>query len=79
MQSDNAQSVFLIPGDIGSVEDYFDPTAPSPKITSKGSLYTGGLYLRAALKEMHQILRLCEDLQENHRELLRETKAQYDK
>lgn len=79
MQSDNTRPVLLISGDFGLVEDFFDPTVLPRKFTSKGSLHTGGLYLRAALNEMHRILRLCEDLQENHRELLRETKAQYDK
>ncbi|KAG8214205.1 hypothetical protein J3R82DRAFT_10998 [Butyriboletus roseoflavus] len=77
MQSDTAQTVLLIAADLGSVENY-DPTVPLGRITTKGSLDAGGLYLRATLNEMLQILRLCEGLEENHRELLRETKAQYD-
>lgn len=78
MQSDTPQTVLLFPADLGSVENY-DPTVPLGRITDKGSLHTGGLYLRATLEQMLQIHRLCQSLEENHRELLRETKAQYDK
>lgn len=75
MQSDTTQTVLLIPADLGPVENY-DPTVPLGRITS---LRAGGLYLRATVDEMLQIIRLCEGLEENHRELLRDTKAQYDK
>ena len=74
--SGDDQLEFLIQGYPGSSQD-FDPTAPPRKITAKGSLQTGGLYLRATLKEMKHIRELCEDLDRNHRELLQETKAEY--
>lgn len=78
MQSDNTQPELLILGGNGSLE-IFDPTATPVKIDAKNSLHRGNLYLRAALKEMEHIRHLCENLEENHRELLRGTKAMYFK
>ena len=82
MQSDNTQRVLFIdcniPADLGSIEAN-DPTAQLEKSTAKDSLHAGDIYLRATLNEMVQIIRLCKSLEENHRELLRDTKAQYDK
>lgn len=78
MQSDTTQMHLLLQADLGSVENY-DPTVPLGRLTAKGSLHTGGLYLRATLDEMLQIKHLCESLEENHRELLRDTKAQFDR
>ena len=76
MQSDNTLPELLILGGNGSLES-FDPTAPPGKINTKDSLHRGNLYLRATLKEMEHIRRLCESLEENHRELLQGTKARY--
>ncbi|KAF8444988.1 hypothetical protein L210DRAFT_3643154 [Boletus edulis BED1] len=45
---------------------------------SKSNLYAGGLFLRATLNEILQILKLCKELEEDHRDLLRDTTAQYD-
>lgn len=78
MQSDNTQTVLLIPADLGSVENY-DPTIQLERITAKRPLHAGEIYLQATLNEMVQIVRLCKSVEENHRELLRETKAQFDK
>lgn len=78
MQSDTDQMVLLLAGDLGSVENY-DPTVPLGRLTAKGSLHAGGVYLRATLDEMLQIKTMCESLEENHRELLRDTKAQFVK
>lgn len=78
MQSDNTQTVLLIPADLGSVGNY-DPTVQLERITAKDALHAGDIFLRATLNEMAQIVNLCKSLEENHLELLRETKAQYDK
>jgi hypothetical protein len=78
MQSDNTQTVLILPADLGSIETN-DPTIQLKKITVKDSLEAGDIYLRATLNEMLEIIRLCKSLEENYRELLRDTKAQYDK
>lgn len=78
MQSDNTQAVLLIPADLGLVGDYNLPIQLE-KITTKDSLQAGEVFLRATLNEMVQIVYLCKSLEENHRDLLRETKALYDR
>ncbi|KAF8134316.1 hypothetical protein EV363DRAFT_1561526 [Boletus edulis] len=67
-------------GDLGLVENY-DLPIELERVTgkSKSNLYAGDLFLRAALNEILQILNLCEQLEEDHRDLLRDTTAQYDK
>ena len=77
MQSHNTQAVLLIKADLGPVEDY-DLPIQLEKITTKGSLQAGEVFLRATLNEMVQIVYLCKSLEENHRDLLQATKAQYD-
>ena len=49
---------------------------PFSAIVEKYSLPAGRLYLRAALDEMIKIRSMSKILDENHRDLLRETKAQ---
>lgn len=78
MQSDDIQTLLIILADLGSVENY-DPTLQPKATTAKDPLRAGGLYLQATLHEMVKIIRLCKSLEENHCDLLRDTKAQYDK
>jgi len=71
-----AQTV-LLTSDLGSVGNY-DPTTPLAIVTSKESLLAGRLYLRATLDEMIRIRAMSKRLHEDHHDLLRDTKAQYD-
>ena len=49
------------------------------KLVDKGSLLAGRIFLRATLDEMVKIRSMSRSTgDENHRELLRETKEQYD-
>jgi hypothetical protein len=67
----------LLPVDLGSVDNY-DPTVfPLARVTGKGSLHTGHLFLQATLDEMLKIRELSKE-QASNPELLRDTKAQFD-
>ena len=68
----------LLTSDLGSVGNY-DPTLPlRAMVTDKESLLAGRLYLRAALDEMINIRTMSKRLHEDHHDLLRDTRAQYD-
>ncbi|KAF8836450.1 hypothetical protein BDN67DRAFT_1014673 [Paxillus ammoniavirescens] len=73
----NSPETVLLPLDLGSVDDYDLSTLSLARYTRKGSIHTGHLFLRATLREMLKIYKLSGDTQSN-RELLRETKSQYD-
>lgn len=68
-----SESLLFIPGNLGTVQDL----EPAIRVKTKGSLAKGQVYLRATLREMEQILHLCESMEQNHRPLIQETKDQY--
>ena len=74
MSTDDPQTVFL-ESDLGSVGKY-DPTIPLAVVTAKDPLLAGRLYLRATLDELIKIRSMSKNLDENYRDLVRETKAQ---
>lgn len=74
---DSDPQTVLFTSDLGSVGNH-DPTVPLARVIAKGSLNSGRLYLRATLNEMIKIRNLAKSLDENHHDLLRETRAQYD-
>jgi hypothetical protein len=73
----NDPQTVLLTSDLGSVQNY-GPTAPLAMVTDKGSLLAGRLYLRATLDEMIRIRSLSRSLDEDPRDLLRETRSKYD-
>lgn len=80
MQSDNTQTVLLLPVDLGlAIDGDYDPVTQLDKNTAKDPLRVGDVYLQATLKEMFHIAHLCKTLEEDYRELICGTKAQYDK
>jgi hypothetical protein len=76
MSTDDPQTV-LLTSELGSVGN-FDPTIPLAIVTTNYPLLTGRLYLRATLDEMIKIRSMSKSLDENHRDLLRDTKARVD-
>ncbi|KAN0084564.1 hypothetical protein V8E55_008068 [Tylopilus felleus] len=77
MQPDNT---LLIPADFGLVlnEDY-DPVARLSRNAAKDRLRVGEVYLQATVTEMFRTALLCKGLEEDYRELIRETKGRYDR
>ena len=74
-ESTDDPQTMLFTSDLGSVGNY-DPTIPLAVVTAKDSLLSGRLYLRATLDEIIKIRSMSKSTDENHRDLVRETKAQ---
>lgn len=81
MSTHAPQTLLLQSTHLGLVKNH-DPRASLVRINAKNTLKAGRLYLRATLDEMIKIRALSKSLPapvNNHRDLLRQTKAGYDR